>query len=163
MDLTSCPMKGLTFIFVSLLLIAIITIAQNTIQDSHDFMKDPNRCQECHLGDPIFGETDYRDLSFKEDIVTLCHKCHSEESLGRSHPVNVTPPDNMRIPEDLHLDEYMNMTCSTCHDPHKEAYTNLQPTDYVSPISRGSDKTYPSFYLRRDNLKSGLCFACHER
>ena len=95
--------------------------------------------------------------------MTLCHECHSEESLGRSHPVNITPPDDMYVPEDLHLDQYMNITCATCHQPHEEAYTRLKPADYVSPIKGTSDLVYPSFYLRRTNIQNALCYACHER
>ena len=163
MDLRSYSIKGLCFILFSLLLITIITIAQNTVENGHDFMNDPNRCADCHLGQPVFGETDYRDLRFTDDIVTLCHECHSADSLGRSHPVNVIPPDDMDVPEDLHLDEYMNMTCATCHQPHGEAYTRLKPADYVSPIKGTSDLLYASYYLRRTNIQSALCFACHER
>jgi len=164
MDLKSYPIKGFYFIVVTLLLIAIITIAQNATENGHKFMSDPNKCQDCHLGNPVFGETDYRDLRFTDDIVRLCHGCHSEEFLGRSHPVNVAPPNDMTIPEDLHLDEYMNMTCATCHQPHGEYYTRLKSTDYVSPISsRGRDRLYPSYYLRRTNIQNALCYACHNK
>ena len=83
MDLRSCPVKGLCFILATLLLIAIITIAQINTEDGHDFMSDPNRCNECHIGEPVFGETDYRELRFTEDIVTLCHKCHTIQHLKR--------------------------------------------------------------------------------
>jgi len=163
MDLRSCPIKGLCFIVVTLLLIAIITIAQNATEDGHNFMSDPNKCQDCHLGKPVFGETDYRDLRFTADIVTLCHRCHSEDFLGRSHPVNVTPPDDMIIPEDLHLDEYLTMTCATCHQPHGDPYSKLKPADYVSPISGTSDLLYRSYYLRRTNIQNALCYACHNK
>ena len=159
----SSSFKGLSFIVATLLLIAIITIAQNATKNGHDFMKDPYKCKDCHLGEPVFGETDYRDLSFTDDIVTLCHRCHSEESLGRSHPVNITPPDDMRIPEDLHLDEYLNMTCATCHQPHDEPYTKLKPADYVSPVDRRTDQLYRSYFLRRTNIKNALCYACHNK
>ncbi|MGA1839527.1 MAG: hypothetical protein ACMUIU_02790 [bacterium] len=163
MGLKSCSIKGLSFIVVTVLLIAIITIAQNTTKDGHDFMSDPNKCEDCHLGEPVFEETDYRDLSFIDDIVTLCHRCHTEESLGRSHPVNITPPDDMRIPEDLHLDEYMNMTCATCHQPHGDAYTRLKPADYVSPAKTSRDLLYRSYYLRRTNIQNALCHSCHNK
>lgn len=163
MDYRSFPIKGLGFIMVSLLLITIITIAQDLSEDGHEFMKDPNRCQECHLGEPVFGETDYKDLRFTDYIVTLCHRCHSKESLGRSHPVNITPSDDMEIPEDLHLDGYLNMTCATCHNPHGDPYSSLKPTDYESPVSEFDERTYRSYYLRRINIQNALCYACHER
>lgn len=163
MDLKSCSIKGLSFIVVTLLLIAIITIAQITTKDGHDFMSDPNKCGDCHLGEPVFGETDYRDLNFIDDIVTLCYECHTEESLGRSHPVNVPPKDNMRIPEDLHLDEYMNITCATCHQPHGDAYTRLKPADYVSPVKTSRERIYRSYYLRRTNIQNALCHSCHNK
>ncbi|MGA1794261.1 MAG: hypothetical protein ACMUIL_00260 [bacterium] len=165
MDRTYYPVKGLCFILVTMLLIAIITIAQNTTENGHDFMNDPNRCGDCHLGEPVFGETDYRDLEFTDDIVALCQReeCHPAETLGRSHPVNITPPDDMDVPEDLHLDEYLNMTCATCHQPHGEAYTVLKPADYVLPVGGSSQSIYPSFYLRRTNIQNALCFACHKR
>ena len=37
----------------------------------HEFMQDPNHCQDCHIGNPIFGKTDYRDLEFKDRIVNI--------------------------------------------------------------------------------------------
>ncbi|MGA1865017.1 MAG: hypothetical protein ACMUHX_08145, partial [bacterium] len=113
--------------------------------------------------EPIFGETDYRDLTFIDDIVILCHRCHTEESLGRSHPVNVPPKDNMRIPEDLHLDEYMNITCATCHQPHGESYTRLKPADYVLPVKSSRERIYRSYYLRRTNIQNALCHSCHNK
>ncbi len=157
------PFKGLIIFMTSVLIIAIITMAQNEPQDGHEFMKDINRCIECHIGEPVFGETDYRDLRFTDDIVSICHRCHSEESLGRSHPVNVRPQDDMEVPEDMHLDEYLNMTCATCHRPHADPYTKLKPTDYDSPIKKDRERYYRSYYLRRTNTKNALCYACHKR
>jgi hypothetical protein len=144
-------MSRICFVFLSLLLIAIISFAQNETKDGHEFMKDKDRCHECHSGEPVFGVTDYKALKFTED------------SLGRSHPVNVRPPDKMEIPDDLHLDDYMNITCATCHAPHGETYTKLKPTDYELPIKKGRERSYRSYYLRRTNSQNALCYACHKR
>lgn len=163
MDYVHFPIKGTAFVIIITLLIAILTVAQIGSRDTHEFMNDPNRCHECHIGEPVFGETVYSDLRFTDDIVNLCHKCHSEESLGRSHPVNIRPPDEMEIPEDLHLDDYLKITCATCHQPHGNIYTKLKPTDFESPIGRRqTGQFYRSYFLRRTNIQNALCFACHK-
>lgn len=163
MDHTPFPFKEICLLIVSLFLITIITFAQDSSSDGHKFMADTDRCSECHLGTPVFGVTDYRDLRFTDDIVNICHKCHSEESLGRSHPVNIRPKEDMEIPEDLHLDEYLSVTCATCHQPHGEYFTTLKPTDFESPVSKERKRLYRSYYLRRTNIQNALCYACHKK
>ncbi|MGA1795876.1 MAG: cytochrome c3 family protein [bacterium] len=131
-------------------------------EGGHAFMYDADRCQDCHIGEPIFGITDYRDLRFREDVVSLCRACHSEESLGSSHPVDIAPSEAVEIPEDLHLDANNTITCATCHQPHGEAYMRLRDDDTVSQMTESRGSIYPSFYLRRSNIQNALCFACHK-
>ena len=114
----------------------------------HKFMADPEWCTECHTVKPDIDDN-YCDLSFVDTISELCHKCHTEEELGISHPINMQPSDKMNIPDDLHLDKYMNITCTTCHDPHGERYIKFYT------------KTMRTYYLRRTKMKNTLCIACH--
>ncbi|MGA1824598.1 MAG: hypothetical protein ACMUIP_08015 [bacterium] len=140
--------KWIVIILIVLMLIVVYKAVKSFEEEGHEFMADPERCTECHREKPD-SDDDYRDVSFGDDISNLCHACHTEEQLGRSHPINVQPPENMNVPEDLHLDRYMNITCSTCHDPHGKRY---------SAFSTGIVR---SNFLRRTNIKNALCIACH--
>lgn len=131
-------------------------------------MRDKRYCSECHENDPetVVSYLDVRLI--QEGVTASCMKgddgingisCHSTEKLGRSHPIDVEPKEDMEIPEDLHLDENMNITCTTCHDPHGNS---TSPIPMVAGKSRviGTNQ-YRSYFLRRTNMRSALCFACH--
>ncbi|MGA1868817.1 MAG: hypothetical protein ACMUJM_09730 [bacterium] len=140
--------KWLAVILTVVIACVIYKAVKSDEEGGHAFMADPERCTECHTEKPDSGD-DYRDVSFMDIIPQLCHRCHTEEELGRSHPINVQPPEEMDIPDDLHLDRYMNITCATCHNPHGERYIKFYTY------------TTRSYYLRRTNVKNALCIACH--
>ena len=92
--------------------------------------------------------------------------CHSRvqqpgnpaPELGRSHPYDIEPTEKImdNITEDLHLEGGRLMTCATCHDPRKPSIINVKwvgGTEY--------DDGYQTYFLRRRNIDSDLCRACH--
>ncbi|MBI5417504.1 hypothetical protein HZA55_06105 [Candidatus Poribacteria bacterium] len=76
----------------------------------------------------------------KFDVQTLCSNCHKE--IKHLHPVNVKA--KMKVPSELRLDEWNQITCNTCHDAH---------TNY-------SNKEAVPLY-RMESEKNGLCYQCH--
>ena len=74
-----------------------------------------------------------------EDLaISVCYQCHSESTLGTSHPVRLYGGRDVRIPEELPTVDGM-LTCVTCHDPHGA----------------------PGKMLVRETIKTKLCVACH--
>jgi len=167
--------KKVEIIFLSLLFSFSFLIWAKTFaldeENPHAFMDKSDKrhifCSECHENDPN-TVVSYLDVRLKQSVTASCLRgnegiggksCHSREKLGRTHPTDVKPKEGMKIPEDLHLDENMQITCATCHDPHG---------DWTSPIAMvarepklvGSER-YRSYFLRRTNVQSALCFACH--
>jgi predicted CXXCH cytochrome family protein len=110
----------------------------------HAHFRNPDQCPKCHLSpgsQPGPGR-----FSIEADAV--CLECHTKESMGRFHPVNVRPEEKyrnrkMKVPADLRLDDDGRIMCLTCHTAH------------------GS---YVSYFLRRSSPDRGsevLCEACH--
>lgn len=135
----------------------------------HGFMSDERHtlCRECHANDPN-TVVSYIDVRLKQPVTASCLrgdegvggiKCHSKEKLGRTHPTDVEPKKGMKIPEDLHLDENMRITCVTCHNPHG-SWTSPIPMVAGGPKLIGSVQ-YRSYFLRRTNVGSALCYTCH--
>mgnify|MGYP001577126271 FL=1 len=59
----------------------------------------------------------------------MCYTCHSEKNKGAkffepgmSHPINVEPSKNVKVPKELGTVFVKNVgnviTCTSCHDPH---------------------------------------------
>jgi predicted CXXCH cytochrome family protein len=110
----------------------------------HAHFRNPDQCPKCHL--PAGSPTAPDRFSTESDSV--CLACHTKESLGRSHPVNVRPEEKyrkMKVPADLRLDEDGRIMCLTCHTAHGQ---------------------YVAYFLRRSGPGRGfdvLCEACHGR
>ena len=149
--------------------------------------EDPNslaKCTKCHLDPNTI--TSYLNADLRRSATATCMRgiegiddfglekgCHSDDPLheeiylGRSHPTDVKPKDDMDIPEDLHLDEYFYVTCVTCHDPHKDWISNRPWVSSTKEGSKISETEYRTYYLRRRdiaselNAGSDLCIACH--
>jgi predicted CXXCH cytochrome family protein len=110
--------------------------------DPHAHFRNPDQCPKCHLspGSPSGPGR------FSTEADAVCLECHTKESMGLSHPVNVRPgekPRKMKVPADLRLDDDGRIMCLTCHTAH------------------GS---YESYFLRRSSPNRGfevLCEACH--
>ena len=160
-------------IFLSLLFsFAFLTCAKTFALDKenpHAFMNDERHifCHECHANDPN-TVVSYLDVRLKQPVTASCLKgsegiggteCHSRKKLGRTHPTDIEPKKDVKVPEDLHLDENMKITCVTCHNPHgswtSPIYMVAKGTKLI-----GSDQ-YRSYFLRRTNVRSMLCYACH--
>ena len=154
--------EWIIFIFIVILLIITYRSVRSDDEMGHEFMNDIERCTECHTETPE-DNADYRDLRFVDDIINICHKCHSEDFLGRSHPVDVEPPFDMDVPDDLHLDTYLHVNCATCHDPHKKKYSNIKYSGSKFLINSRTTEGYKTYFLRRSNIKSALCLACHTK
>ena len=63
------------------------------------------------------------------------------------HPYDVRPQTAI-IPEDMPLDQYGNLTCTTCHDIHSSYFTPYETM---------------SHFLRRYDLGTNFCEACHPK
>jgi len=146
-----------------------------TCNKCHDYV-DPNTITSYVNANLVEGSvtaTCMRGDRGKYDFPQATEGCHSNDPsneemfIGRSHPADVKPKDDMDIPEDLPVDENRNITCVSCHDPHKE-YKSTQP--WVSSSKEGSvisETEYRTYYLRRRDIASDmnsgsdLCLACH--
>ncbi len=137
-----------------------------------DFMDDPQRtyCNECHAPD-ISSYTEVRGITAScmrgEENKTIngigCHTTvpqpdNTAPVLGRSHPKDIEPKDEIReiIPDDLHLEDDELITCATCHNPRSDPISTVKwvgGTDY--------DDGYKTYFLRRRNIDSDLCRVCH--
>jgi len=110
--------------------------------DPHAHFRNPDQCPKCHLS----PDSRLAPGRFSIEVNTFCFGCHTKESLGRSHPVNVRPEEKhrkMKVPPDLRLDDDGQIMCLTCHTAH------------------GPYKTH---FLRRsgpDRDFDLLCEACH--
>jgi predicted CXXCH cytochrome family protein len=82
---------------------------------------------------PLLVSSEYADID-------LCYTCHSESSLGTSHPVRIYARGReTRIPDSLPTGKDGMLTCVTCHAPHG-----------------GEGKA-----LVRELVVTKLCVACH--
>lgn len=82
----------------------------------HDF---EGKCTLCHSITPDKNNPQ-QNLVFVDAIDTLCSRCHTINQ-EKSHPVKVRPEKD--IPLAGHLDKDGLLTCTTCHDVHKEDKT----------------------------------------
>jgi predicted CXXCH cytochrome family protein len=73
-------------------------------------------CATCHLptGTAKAGE-------LKKKLSALCLDCHPDRKAPADHKVDFVPPGDIK---GLPLTDGM-ITCSTCHDPHKNPHGNL--------------------------------------
>lgn len=82
----------------------------------HDFQ---GQCAMCHVSIPDKNSA-VQGLIFVDEIDILCSKCHTINK-QKSHPIKIRP--NRNIPLQAHLDKNGLITCTTCHDIHKEDKT----------------------------------------
>jgi hypothetical protein len=109
-------------------------------QTFHDPQVD---CLACHRSIPENKEE--LDLKFNGDINRLCHECHAQ--ITCQHPVGITVPDYMKIPEGLSLDSKKRITCITCHRP--ECYGDSS----VSLVG----------FSRMEGVQTNkICYQCHK-
>lgn len=100
-----------------LLVISCLSVIQAVSNfKAHDFQ---GQCLMCHIDIPG-GDKKNGGLMFVDEIDKLCDKCHKNIK-EKSHPINIKPDKD--IPLAMHLDKNGRLTCSTCHDVHKEDKT----------------------------------------
>lgn len=140
--------------------------ANSPLPDPHQAMNAPESCGDCHEYD---GEAP-DPHEFFVAIPEKCWECHTQKSLGRSHPIGVDPRHSpagvVDVPRDLPLEDG-EVSCGTCHNPHlaflskTQAYLDQPAT--VVPGRRG-ETWYKTLYLRMSDPVEGfepLCLACH--
>ena len=150
---TKGMIKGLSFALILTLILGPVTIYAATKNTKHDF-----GCAACHdnhhpKGTALWA-TPLNNLSHEKISLTpvdaMCYTCHKAETKGgkffipgHSHPINVVPSQNTKIPKILGttLIEGVGrvITCVSCHDPHS---------------------SNPKF-LKIPNKNDSLCKACH--
>lgn len=74
----------------------------------------------CHINTPD-KDSRLQDLSFTDEVDKLCARCHTINQ-QKSHPIKIKPSKD--IPLAAHLDKNGLITCTTCHDVHKEDKTS---------------------------------------
>lgn len=128
----------------------------------HAFMKDPARCQDCHIEEKPEKNRPYQMMNFKRDIYTLCESCHA---LPVTHPVDIAP--GRMTGQKLPLDADGTMTCVTCHSPHGEPFSNRMYTGRTT-WEKVRDTMFPKLpgrfrtrFLRVPTPKGELCDTCH--
>lgn len=83
----------------------------------HDFQ---GKCSMCHVN--VSGkDAEGQKLIFVDEIDKLCSQCHAINE-RMSHPIKIRP--QKQTPLAAHLDKNGAMTCTTCHDIHKEDKTS---------------------------------------
>jgi predicted CXXCH cytochrome family protein len=135
---------GLLPALAGVLCFASALVASDGLQhgDPHAHFRNPDQCPNCHLSRGSPPEPG----RFSTAADAVCLECHTKDSTGRSHPVNVRPEEKfrkMKVPADLRLDDDGRIMCLTCHTAHGP---------------------YVSFFLRRSSPDRGfevLCEACH--
>lgn len=130
-------------------------------------------CSACHLPHGGTGPKMWaRPPGESEDALAAnCLSCHRAGGLAEgmpvgehSHPVgramaglNAESGLPAYSPEGLAVSEGGQVTCASCHDPHRWA-----PDPAVTDPLQGEGDAHNSF-LRRDNRHgSSLCLSCHE-
>lgn len=162
------------YIFLAMVIIFLLITYPKSFADiesvPHPFMNDENHtfCSECHAQDPN-TIVSYEDVRLTRGATATCSRgeggfggtnCHSNESLGISHPVDIETPEEMKIPDDFHLDEKLQVSCITCHDPHGSWSSPIPMVPRETKISGTGE--YRSYFLRRTNVRSAICYECHQ-
>ncbi|MBI5559273.1 MAG: hypothetical protein HY885_16745 [Deltaproteobacteria bacterium] len=106
-------------------------------------------CIACHQGTPAKGNP---SLLGNGDINEICNRCHkSEFARAEMHPVGIIPSKNVKIPEDMPL-QNGKLSCETCHQ------SSLQESA-LALNSVGKDN--PKFLRRSGLSRNQFCFLCH--
>lgn len=128
-----------TFLFIFSCLCIILAVSSF---NAHNF---EGKCLMCHETIPD-KNTKTQNLTFVDGIDKLCSRCHTID-LQKSHPIKVKPDKN--IPLMQHLDKDGLLTCTTCHDVHKEDKT--------------ANKSEPAGLLWGHIKGRAFCSLCHNK
>jgi len=160
--------RGLLVLLLVALALRLAPAGPPLPPNPHEAMNAPGTCKGCHAYD---GST-LAAHEFDVRIPEKCRVCHTEEQLGRSHPIGVDPrhsAENVDVPEDLPLENGM-VSCGTCHNPHlvflskTRAYPAQQPA-FLEVTGQVEIPWYKTLFLRKSDPDRGfepLCLACHK-
>lgn len=134
----------------------------------HKAMDKPLGCNDCH--NSYGGNLDPHQ--FVVPIPETCWVCHTQERLGRSHPIGVDPryaAVKVDIPDDLPLEDG-KVSCGSCHQPHRDHISKTkafaeQPVKFRQQIERKEVRWFSTLFLRKSDPVHGfepLCLACHK-
>ena len=146
-------LRGLLLIVILFFLTGSFSLFGAIKNTKHDF-----GCAACHdvhnpKGKALWA-TPLENLSQQKITLTavdaMCYTCHKGETKGgkffmpgHSHPINVVPSQNTKIPKILGTSMIEGVgrviTCVSCHDPHSS-----------NPM-----------FLKIPNKNDALCKACH--
>lgn len=134
-------MKRKTIFILALLSVLVLLVVYAVEMGPHNFPR--SRCGTCHILDTggriVKGE-------MRASLTALCMECHTEIfTEGYMHPVDIKPK-NIRVPADMPLSRYGDMTCGTCHDIH---------SSYLTPYGTKTN------FLRRGETGRNFCIICH--
>ena len=126
-------MKSYTLSYIIFFFVILFGCIIGAVTNSkmHDF---EGKCGMCHVNIPDNNKS-IQDLTFNDEIDKLCEGCHSINK-RKSHPINIAPKEN--IPLGAHLNKNGLLTCTTCHDVHKENKTSNRQE--LSGLLRGHVK-----------------------
>jgi len=134
----------------------------------HQSMNEAAACAGCHAY--YSGALDPHE--FIVAIPEKCWECHSQEKLGRTHPIGVDPRRSaakVEIPGELPLEDG-KVSCGSCHEPHMAflSMTKAFPGQEVTFHQKGGRAEiswYKTLFLRKSDPVKGfepLCLACHK-
>lgn len=128
-------------------------------------------CSACHTPHNSKGKKLWaRPLKKGNPATQFCVSCHGDDTTYKirstgehTHPINVSPPDEIKLPEDLPLfaedgTKIGNgkVQCFTCHDIHR-----WDPQSLANKGGKDIDGDASNSFLRVSNLSSALCLECH--
>jgi predicted CXXCH cytochrome family protein len=107
-------------ILLSQLALALPGIAEEPRDGSKPMFSLPEskrNCVLCHVSPDVRPGA----AALKQPVPELCFGCHADRRSPNEHKIDIAVPVNAgRLP--LHQGK---MTCTTCHDPHKNLYGSL--------------------------------------
>ncbi len=130
--------------------------------------KESGVCGACHTAhNAKAGKLWNRPLGAGEDYIErLCTSCHAKAGMAadkttgkRSHPVGVKPKESGDLPlftADGRKSARGNLSCGTCHDPHRWAAGSDERGD-----SKAEGDGSNSFLRKTSSVESELCRTCH--
>ncbi len=156
--------------FCLLLLFFVVgyTVAEaNRLSQPHQLTDNSadSLCQQCHVGDirsrqmADASADRMQPLVFKRDEISMCSRCHEDNSSSHQVDIKVDFP----VPADLPLSASGHMTCLTCHKAHGRLRSD-RPWASVNFMDRllNSESLTKTYLLRRNNAEGELCLVCHD-
>jgi hypothetical protein len=150
------PELGIFLILVTFAFFATATKAEVFVD--HQRLAQEVGCFKCHYMPPQTNEStageQQVDPRLKPGAGQWCQSCHAMES-RTLHPTNIKASAKAGLP----LEEGDQMSCLTCHSPHKPAIASEPWAPLI--ISQEEETGYKTFLLNAPNTHGQLCARCH--